>query len=346
MFEIITQETISRIKREPEKYFGASPILKSELTMVLNRRFSVLSWIRLSFQDFQKTVVIKIPRLSIDKSERKLEKVRANIKKEFEVAKELGEKLSSFPFAKVVKPIALFLDLPSFVMEENSGEPLLKIIEDEAKWYPFHGTMDDLRMRCFQTGKWLRIFQSLSPPSEERFSLDLMRNYLDIRLNLLFQMGASGMNQSWRNGFSKVFDKLAVGVREKEKGITLVHGDFSLSNILSNGKEIILLDFSGFGNGSPFYDLTRCYHQLGLLLNKPYFRPITVDRLRKALLEGYDEKLDSTSPLFILFLIQHHICHWLGRIKEERNNLHEKLINQWICYRERNELSRLMKEYS
>ncbi len=121
-----------------------------------------------------------------------------------------------------------------------------------------------------------------------------------------------------------------------------VHGDFSLSNVVYSGKETVLIDFSNLETGSVYYDLTRFYHQLGLLLHKPSFGTATISRLRKAFVAGYDEKLNEASPLFRLFMVQHLVCHWLGRLKMAEPSFHARAYNYWICYRHRQELDRFL----
>ena len=129
------------------------------------------------------------------------------------------------------------------------------------------------------------------------------------------------------------------------KRLTAVHGDFSLSNIMHDGARVVAIDFSRFGVGSVYYDLTRIYHQLGLLLHKPWFRPATIARLRGALLDGYGPGVSADRPVFRLFLVQHLLCHWLGLLKTSRGApWHVRGFNRWVGYRHRRELDRLVEQ--
>ncbi len=91
--------------------------------------------------------------------------------------------------------------------------------------------------------------------------------------------------------------------------------------------------------------MTRLYHQLGLLLHKPYVLPGTVRTLRRALIEGYGG-IDTSHPLFRLFLIQHLLTHWLGLLKLSAAPYHVRAYHRWVGYRHKRELDGLVAQFT
>ena len=132
------------------------------------------------------------------------------------------------------------------------------------------------------------------------------------------------------------------GLTPADCRLAAVHGDFSPSNIIFDGTGIVAIDLTRFGTGSTYHDVTRLYHQLGLLLQKPYVLPGTVARLRGALVAGYGLGYETGHPLFRLFLIQHLLTHWLGLLKMSTAPCHVRAFHRWVGYRHKRELDGLV----
>lgn len=342
MVDQVIREAVSRLKAGADVYFGGRALLNLETTAISARRFSVLGRVRADFPGCTQGLVVKVPRVLPRASPEKIEKLRESLRREHDVPRSLNPLLAGFaPDMKAVVPVAFFEDLPALVMEESVGEALSDVVT-RARWYPSRRTVADLSERFSAVGRWLRLFQSVTARPAERFSLDAMRQYLEVRLDTLSGLGVPDVGRRWKGTLLRYFDLTAGQVGEDARDVTGVHGDFSLSNVLSTGRETVVLDFSQFEYGSRFYDVTRFHHQVGLLLNKPYFRPSTVQRLRKSFLGGWDQRSDALAPLFRLFTLQHQVCHWLGLVKNESNRIHQHLYNRWACFVQLWEIRRLV----
>jgi hypothetical protein len=77
-------------------------------------------------------------------------------------------------------------------------------------------------------------------------------------------------------------------------------------------------------------------------MHKPWYRPSTIARLRRALLDGYDPRVSPDQPVFQLHLIQHLLCHWLGVLKPAAVPYHVRRYRQWTGLLHRRELARLV----
>jgi Ser/Thr protein kinase RdoA (MazF antagonist) len=200
--------------------------------------------------------------------------------------------------------------------------------------------MEWLEIACHGAGHWLRALQSSTPPAAGH-SLDEMLEYVDVRLERISQLGPRGLDAGWRSEVRGVFRD--VRASEADLRVARIHGDFSLSNIIFDGRRTVAIDLTRFGVGSIYHDVSRLYHQLGLLLHKPYVRPATVARLRRALLSGYGGPADvAGQPLFQLFLIQHLLTHWLGLLKMSAAPYHVRAFHRWVGYRHKRELDGLV----
>lgn len=339
------EEAISRLRRCPDLFFGGEPVLGVERAAIRVRPFSFLVPLRVTFRGSSRNLILKVPRVPARCRTEKLEKLRTKLKTEYEAAKSIGDLfVRSYGIAGAVKPVALFPDLLVLATEESPGTTLYELVTRGARWYPSAPTVSDLERRCSLAGRWLRCFQTLTRRPQEHLPLESLWSYLEPRLDKLAALRRSRAGARWKADFERYFERTAGRVSDDERVITGIHGDFSLSNVLSDDADIVVLDFSGFRFGSPLYDLTRFYHQLKLLLNKPCFRRKTVEKLQAAFLEGYGAYRDGRSPLFDLHLIQHHVCHWLGRVKEGNAGVRTGLFNRWVCLRHERELRALISD--
>jgi hypothetical protein len=230
------------------------------------------------------------------------------------------------------------------VWEEVGGATLDAIVVRAARGIPRAAQIGRLETACRGAGRWLRVLQAATPVVGRQLSLDEMINYVDIRLERICELGPRGLGAEWRATVRRVFTEARDRPSAADLRLAAVHGDFSLSNIMYDGDRVVPIDFARFGIGSIYYDVTRLYHQLGLLLHKPWFLPATIARLRRALLTGYDPQLRVVHPLFQLFVIQHLLCHWLGRLKTSAAPYHVRGFHQWVGHRHKRELEGLVAQ--
>lgn len=345
MNERLVREVLERLRAGAEEYFPGRRLAALEPVAVRTRPFSHLVWVRAAFVGSTQRLVVKLPRVPAGVPPEKARGLAEHLRREYEMPRLVNGLLArESANLRAVAPVAFFEDLPALIMEEAPGETLLELVSRGAKWYPSRAAVDGLAARCADVGLWLRRFQSITARPGERLSLDDLRGYLEVRVDRLVALGAAGTDREWKRALLCYVDLLLDQVAEEDTCVVGVHGDLSLSNVVSDGRQTVVLDFSQFTHGSRFHDVTRFWHQLGLLLRKPCYRPATVERLRQAFLSGWDERSWASAPLFRLFVLRHQLCHWLGLLKESGSQARSRLYNRWICASHLREIRRAMAE--
>ncbi|RPI56954.1 MAG: hypothetical protein EHM55_03535 [Acidobacteria bacterium] len=282
-------------------------------------------------------VIVKIPRLKPGKADGRVPR----LKLEIAAAKALAFTLKGEAELSVPDVVAFYPEIPALVWREVAGDTLEALAARHARGIPGAAGLARLERALHSAGRWLRVLQDGTEVEGREFSLSEMIDYVDVRLKRISELGPPGLDAAWRARVRRVFNEARLTPADLR--LTAVHGDFSLSNIMYDGCRVVAIDFSRFGVGSIHYDVTRIYHQLGLLQHKPWFLPTTVSRLRRALLNGYDPGLSADRPAFRLFLIQHLLCHWLGLLKTpHRAPWRVRGFNRWVGYCHRRELESLV----
>ena len=283
-------------------------------------------------------VIAKIPRGAQAKADRRLQQLEA----EFQATRFLASIFKDEAELGVPEVVAFYSDVPALVCAEVGGATLDRIAERSARGIPCAARLAQLEIACRGAGRWIRALQAATPVDGQQLALDEMTDYIDIRLKRICELGPRGLGAEWRAKVQRVFAQARLAPSDLR--LAAVHGDFSLSNIMYDGSRVVAIDFGRFGIGSIYHDVTRFYHQLGLLLHKPWFLPTTVARLRRALLAGYDPRLRADQPVFQLFLIQHLLCHWLGLLKTSAP-CQVRGFHWWVGYRHRRELESLITQF-
>jgi hypothetical protein len=224
--------------------------------------------------------------------------------RDFETTRRVHLLMQSVSGISTLRPIAFLPDHLAVVTEEVHGTTLGQLLTKKAGWYQDREPLDDLCTVMSRIGVWLRTIQTLDVQSE-RFSLDGMREYLDVRLVRLVRHG--GLSARDRCGILRFFDERSADVPETDLQEVVIHGDLSPSNVMSAGTNVTVLDFEMWRTGSVFHDLSRIYHQIELRKLKPWFRPSSLDRLLEATIAGFDPTLRPERPLFELLTLQHVI---------------------------------------
>jgi hypothetical protein len=303
------------------------------------RPFSDVARIELLLRGGAARLVAKIPRCRPGKTDRRVQQ----LEREFEAARQLAVIFRGEDGLGVPRALAFFPDVPALVWSEVQGITLDTMVPRLARGVPRADRIAVLEGACRAAGRWLRVLQDATP-AEGRLSLKEMAEYVDVRLERIAELGPGRLGVNWKSSVRRVFED--VEPAQNDLRLAGVHGDFSLSNIMHGEHGVVALDFTRFGTGSIYYDAARLYHQLGLLLHKPWFLASTIGRLRQALLAGYDPHLRADRPVFQLFVIQHLLCHWLGRLKTTSAPYHVRTFDHWTGYRHRRELDGLIARLS
>ena len=335
---VVVDQALARLQGDPLFTFPGRNVVTRVLSVV-TRPFSYVARVESESASATRRVIVKIPRLMPGKTDRRIPR----LKLEMAAAEALAFTLKDQSHLSVPEVVAFYPEIPALVWGEVGGETLEALATRTARGVPRAAALANLEQAFHAAGRWLRVLQDGTEVEGRTFSLGEMADYVDVRLRRISDLGPYGLNAHWRARVKEVFTEARLP--ESRLQVTTVHGDFSLSNIMFDGTRLFAIDFSRFGIGSTYYDVSRLYHQLGLLLHKPWFLPSTVARLRRALLQGYDPSLRDDDPMFRLFLIQHLLCHWLGLLKTSpRASWHVRGFNWWVGYRHRRELDYLVDE--
>lgn len=233
-----------------------------------------------------------------------IDQMRQRGVRDFETTRRVHLLMRSVEGISTLRPIAFLPKHLAVVTEEVRGKTLGQLLTRQAGWYPERDTLDELCTVMSRIGLWLRTVQTLEVPNA-RFSLDGMREYLDVRLVRLVRHGGLGAQE--RCGILKFFDERCADVDEADLQEVVIHGDLSPSNVMVAGTNVTVLDFEMWRTGSVFHDLSRIYHQIELRKLKPWFKPSALDRLLETAIAGFDPALRPERPLFELLTLQHVI---------------------------------------
>ena len=331
--------TVSRLREG-----GAIPLndgapVTARVMSVWARPFSEVARVELRWPTGVRRVIAKIPRCKPGKADRRLKQ----LEHEFTSSRFLASTFSGETGLGVAEVLAYYPDIPALVWGEVEGVTLGVMAARQARGIPSESRLLQIETACRGAGRWLRVLQAATPVEGQHLSLNAMIDYVDVRLERICELGPRGLGAEWRAAVRRVFTEARPAPDDLR--LAAIHGDFSLSNIMYGGNRVVAIDFTRFGTGSIYYDVSRLYHQLGLLLHKPWFRPATIARLRRALLAGYDARLRPDQPVFQLHLIQHLLCHWLGGLKDAAAPYHVRRFHQWTGYHHKRELEGLVAQF-
>jgi Phosphotransferase enzyme family len=300
---LVFVKVLDRLVSEGERYFGHPDIAIEPLAIADRESAQVLRARLLKGGISGRQMFVKVfkPR---GPSTDDLRFMRARVINDFTVTSRIHRAFHEHPDRSAVRPIACFPDELVLV----TGEPFDAMLERRAIWQPDRNTLDELTTLAGRIGAWLKAFQAVDC-RDRRITIDAMREYLDFRLRRLVSGARSGFSESQRRSVLSYFDAVSRDVAPADLTEVPVHGDIAPSNILVNGRQIIVLDFAMAGSGGRYFDVARLFTQLEFLKAKPKFRTHVVLRLQSALIEGFDPALRPSHPLFRLFELQHVICH-------------------------------------
>ena len=336
-FEAVLQQLLAVAKTQEGAIIGYRPLTH------IRRPSSEVITVELRRHNSEPThVVVKLfkpRRISLDAIRILKEKVR----RDFEVTRRFFEAFKDYADYSTAEPIMCLPEMLAVVMKESRGRNLRDLIAQNARLYPSKATVDKLIEQSYRCGEWLRIFQGLTEESiQDRLSLPALIEDIDRRLRRLED--GEGLSQGCRSSVLRYLEKQATLVKESDLGLCGVHADFSPSNILVNGNEVIVLDFTMYRIGSVYHDLTYFHRYFENFLHKPIFRPGTINALQESFLNGYGKTVGPASPIFRLFKMRHVICHLIGIVKLSGSSLDERLFNRRVARRYRKWLAEVTRE--
>jgi hypothetical protein len=300
------EDVIDRLRDEGARLFGRRDV---QLTPIhaADREASKVLKVAVSGVEGVDTVFVKVFKpLAPGPGAR--DEIRARVVRDFNVTTAVHASMATLPRYGTARPLACFPEQLAVVTAEAPGETLLQLLERRAAWWPSSHALGEVKDAVTDVGRWVRAFQSVqSRPGA--FSLDEMREYIDVRLRRLLVARIPVFDGEGRNRVLRDFDRIAATVDPGDLRQVLTHGDLAPSNVLVTRHGITVIDFAMVTPGGLFMDIARLYTQLEFLMAKPKFRPAVIRELQHRLLGGFDLQLQPERPLFRLFLLQHLLCH-------------------------------------
>ena len=303
--EAVLQQLLAVTKTQEDVIIGYRPLTH------ISRPSSEVIKVELQRHNSEPThVVVKLfkpKKISVDA----IKILKAKVRNDFEVTRRFFEAFKNYADYSTAEPVMCLPDMLAVVMKESQGRNLRDLIAEKARLYPSKTTVHKLVEQCYRCGEWLRIFQGLTEqPIRDKLSVAHLIEDIDRRLKRL--EGGEQINRGWRSRILRYLEKQAALVGELDLGLCGVHADFSPSNVLVNGNEVIVLDFTMYRVGSVYHDLTYFHRYFENFLHKPIFRSGTIAALQDSFLKGYGKTVNPASPIFRLFKMRHVICHLVG----------------------------------
>ena len=340
--EAFVEEISDKIRDVMTGLHGFGEVVDVVRESEVERTFSRLTWLKILFHGGHKTVVVKTPKGFYRDDDVITRKYREIYEWEYNASRDLLKKFEGVEGFKAVRAIGFFPDVPALVTEEIKGCNLGEIILKKGRWYPDGVTRKELETICVAAGRSLKILQTRTKHPTQKLSIEEMARYVDQRLIKLNEGKISNVDQALRKKVLRKFERAHREIPPSDLAMATAHGDFSPSNIMYTGSEIVMIDLSRYRTASIFYDLTRLCHQLSMYAIKPSFRDVLISSLKEAVMKGYDVDLGTNSYLFKLYTIQHLLCHWSGHVYQGDISFKERLYNRWVCHRHRSELEYLL----
>ena len=215
--------------------------------------------------------------------------------RQFDALNLLWDDFSKSPRLKIPRPLDFLPDLPAIVMEEVAGRSVQNLV----KWASWrHWTRDKAATACHYCGEWLRHFHAVTRVAQGQ--LDASEKHKSLQLGV-----AQLIKYGFRAETCKYLEaKIALLVRilsEQNEQRSLVHGDFTVDNVLLDGNITTVLDVEGRYQNLIYHDMASFLNSIALVgLGLPMFESVS-RACREAFLLGYlgDRKQNNSALWFL-----------------------------------------------
>ncbi|MGH7385565.1 MAG: phosphotransferase [Candidatus Rokuibacteriota bacterium] len=231
----------------------------------------------------------------------------AAVTAEHRVLVDLHERFASLAPLSVVKPVACLPESFSLLTEEAAGRGLNLLLSSPNPIRP------DGRLRrhtdlCRLAGAWLRHFHAMTaPPAGGRYDVSEIFGYCEERLRLMLSQPGGGLDLDTALALERHVRRLASRVTAPELELVGRHNDFRPENVVTDGRSLTLLDFTGFTYGPRLYDFMKFWLRLENLSQGLLPRRRRAAALQAAFHEGYGPAVDPRSPLADLLRVAYAI---------------------------------------
>lgn len=302
-------------------------IHEHKVTAVMHRPFSIVFKIKVSYENQPSgNVYLKYHTSYAQNGEKK-----ELIERDFQTTKFWYEHFRNNKKFNVIKALYHNPDKYILLTEESKGFNLWDYLNKHGQFFPSRRLQNKMNEMIFGVGGWLQFFQSIPIEEEsETLTLNFLIDYITKRLIRLVENPKIDFTEKLSSRILNYMKQCWEEVTPADLQSSYVHTDLSLSNVLIDSHAVTVLDFNKKEVGSPFKDLTRFYHQLVLLENKPVFKKTLLKNLQNSFLSGYGDSSIDKHPLFRMFLMTHMINHLGKNARYWEHSAVENLYNRWI----------------
>ena len=320
------EKVIEKINaQEVKDRLGIGTIQSYDILQVNERPYSHVARCVLRGTDGEKRVYVKIYKpFRYGKRKDYSEK----IVREFKTTLFWYQKLKDIDGVGTIKPLYIFPGDYTIITEETPGKRFVDMLP-RLKYISTPGTRRHMRTVLFNIGRWLQVFQQIGEIKDQRFNPGDLIADVDLRLRRLVDYKGLYFDNDDRHRILSALHKMARDVTREELRICLLHQDFSLSNILINNDEVVLLDFNDIQKGSIYFDVSRFFHQLEMLTFQPAFRKRVVKDLQRSFLKGYGTPDITEHALFRMFLVRHSFTQLIKIARFNKYSFPQRMVNRW-----------------
>ena len=229
-------------------------------------------------------------------------------------------------FCSKQKPILFFSECPGENMEQYVNRKTLLQVEAE------------LPLRLHLAGEWLGCFHSLfnKKTTYNEKNINTLKKEFSQSVHILSKY----LSRSLLNEATKCFND-CIEVNKKNIVQGFIHKNYSLRNIMSNGKVMNIIDFEGAGDGLIYYDIGTILSEIEMKARFSFHGKHLIDALKSEFLEGYCKQYSidiKLIPPFICYFMFRYIARSLtsysGLTIEKINTLHKlRFVKKWISNR-------------
>lgn len=181
----------------------------------------------------------------------------------------------------IPRPLDWFHDLSAIAMERVGGDSIQRQFRNALlaplKW-------PALVRACASSGEWLRYFHTATQDSPGRLDVKAKKTQAEITLAKLAGWGLPGKRRRQSEAF---LDAVAHELSQNDLPAALVHGDFTVDNVIAAGARITALDLSGRDRNAIYHDLATFVNSLWLMRLSMPLPGLLIDRCATAFLKGY-----------------------------------------------------------
>jgi hypothetical protein len=180
-------------------------------------------------------------------------------RQQFDALRLLWVDFSKSQRLKIPRPVDFFPDLPAIVMEEVVGCGVQELVR-WASWR--YRSREKAATACQNCGEWLRHFHSVTGIAEGR--LDATEKYKNLQLGVI-QLSRYGFAAETCKFLETKIAPLARTLSEQNDESSLVHGDFTVDNVLWDGNKTTVLDIEGCYQNLIYHDMASFLNSITLV---------------------------------------------------------------------------------